>query len=38
MKFGLIEVDRATQERTMKPSARFLGRIARANKLTLPDS
>jgi beta-glucosidase len=38
MKFGLIEVDRATQERTMKPSARFLGRIARTNKLTLPDS
>jgi len=38
MKFGLIGVDRATQERTMKPSARFFGRIARANRLTLPDS
>jgi beta-glucosidase len=29
--FGLIAVDRATQERTVKPSARYLGGIARAN-------
>jgi len=29
--FGLIAVDRETQERTVKPSARFLGEIARAN-------
>jgi beta-glucosidase len=30
-KFGLVGVDRATQVRTVKPSARFLGAIARAN-------
>lgn len=29
--FGLIAVDRETQERTVKPSARWLGAIARAN-------
>ncbi len=29
--FGLIAVDRRTQERTFKPSARWLGRIARAH-------
>ena len=29
--FGLIAVDRETQLRTTKPSARYLGRIARAN-------
>ena len=29
MHFGLIEVDRATQERLVKPSARFLGELAR---------
>lgn len=29
--FGLVAVDRATQKRTIKPSARFLGAIARAN-------
>ena len=28
--FGLIAVDRATQERTVKPSARWLGDVARA--------
>lgn len=28
-KFGLISVDHATQQRTMKPSARHLGAIAR---------
>jgi beta-glucosidase len=29
--FGLIAVNRETQERTIKPSARWLGTIARAN-------
>jgi beta-glucosidase len=29
--FGLIAVDRATQERTVKPSGRWLGRVARDN-------
>jgi beta-glucosidase len=38
MEFGLIAVDRRTQVRTLKPSARFLGQIARKNKLVLPDS
>ena len=37
MKFGLIGVDRTTQERTVKPSARVLGAIAKANKMVLPD-
>jgi len=32
-KFGLIAVDRATQTRHLKPSARRLGAIARANAL-----
>jgi beta-glucosidase len=32
-KFGLIAVDRTTQERTVKPSARFLGEIARQNRI-----
>ncbi len=31
--FGLIAVDRETQKRTVKPSARWLGAIARANRL-----
>ena len=31
--FGLIAVDRESQERTLKPSARWLGRVARANAL-----
>ena len=30
-KFGLIAVDRKTQTRTVKPSARYLGAFARAN-------
>ena len=30
--FGLIAVDRATQQRTLKPSAHWLGAIARANR------
>ncbi|MGZ3621410.1 MAG: family 1 glycosylhydrolase, partial [Candidatus Binataceae bacterium] len=32
-KFGLIAVDRETQRRTVKPSAEWLGRIARANEI-----
>jgi beta-glucosidase len=35
-KFGLVAVDRATQERTLKPSARYLGGIAQANVLRDP--
>ncbi len=34
--FGLLAVDRTTQARTVKPSARWLGTIARANALTSP--
>jgi beta-glucosidase len=34
--FGLVAVDRTTQERTVKPSARWLGRVARANALVTP--
>jgi beta-glucosidase len=30
-RFGLIDVDRKTMKRTIKPSARVLGKIARAN-------
>ena len=36
-KFGLCEVDRATFERRPKPSAHWLGRVARANSLEGPD-
>jgi beta-glucosidase len=32
-RFGLVEVDRATQERRVKPSARWLGEVARRNGL-----
>jgi len=32
--FGLIAVDRSTQERTVKPSARWLGEVARRNALS----
>jgi beta-glucosidase len=32
-KFGLIAVDRATQRRTVKPSAEWLGRVARNNDI-----
>lgn len=32
-RFGIVDVDRATQLRTPKPSAHFLGRIARTNAL-----
>ena len=31
--FGLVAVDRETQTRTVKPSARWLGEIARANRI-----
>jgi beta-glucosidase len=31
--FGLVAVDRTTQERTVKPSAQWLGAVARANAL-----
>ena len=34
--FGLVAVDRVTQARTPKPSARWLGDIARANALSEP--
>ena len=34
--FGLIAVDRETQQRTVKPSARLLGEIARANSIEQP--
>lgn len=33
MRFGLVGVDHATQERTIRPSARFLGGIAREGRL-----
>ena len=36
MTFGLIAVDRETQERTVKKSGRFLGEAARANRVVLP--
>jgi beta-glucosidase len=35
-KFGIIEVDRTTQKRTPKPSAYWLGNVARENRLKLP--
>jgi beta-glucosidase len=31
MRYGLIDVDRSTMRRTIKPSAKYLGQIARAN-------
>ena len=37
-KFGLIGVDRQTQERSVKDSARFLGRVARQNALVSDDA
>jgi beta-glucosidase len=36
MRFGLIAVDRGTQERTVKPSGRLYARIAAANALPDP--
>ena len=38
MKFGLIAVDRTTQAREPKPSARFLGDIARKNAMKVAGS
>lgn len=35
MQFGLIAVDRSTQARTPKPSAQFLGEVARSNALVI---
>jgi beta-glucosidase len=32
-RFGIVDVDRATQRRTVKPSGQLLGRIATANSL-----
>ena len=32
-RFGLVEVDRATQQRVVKPSGHWLGAVARANQL-----
>ena len=32
-KFGIIQVDRATQKRMAKPSAQFLGKISKTNQL-----
>lgn len=36
--FGLIAVDRETQKRAVKPSARWLGAVARANRLPISQS
>ena len=36
-KFGLVSVNRDTQERTVKPSGRYLGSIARRNGVLEPD-
>jgi beta-glucosidase len=33
-RFGIIDVDRSTQERIVKPSARWLGEVARNNALS----
>lgn len=34
-RFGIIAVDRATQKRTPKPSAYWLGHVARSNRLSI---
>ena len=36
-KFGLVAVDRETQERTVRPSGKFLGEIAKSGKLAASD-
>lgn len=36
-KFGLIAVDRETQQRTVKATGEWLGRVARANSTEVPD-
>jgi beta-glucosidase len=35
VKFGLIAVDRTTQQRTPKPSAQWTGGIAKANAINI---
>ena len=35
-RFGIIDVDRTTQQRTVKPSGQWLGQVARANRFPLP--
>ena len=37
-RFGLVAVDRSTQQRSVKPRARWLGAVARANALMTPGS
>lgn len=37
-KFGIIAVDRETQTRTPKPSAYWLGRVAKENRIDMPDT
>ena len=32
-KFGLVAVERQTQERTIKPSAHYLGAVVRGNRI-----
>jgi beta-glucosidase len=34
-RFGIIDVDRSTQQRVVKPSGQWLGRIARANRFPI---
>jgi beta-glucosidase len=36
-KFGLVSVNRETQERVIKPSGRYLGSIARRNAMPDPE-
>jgi len=36
MRFGLIGVDRSTLDRTVRPSAYFLGEIGRTGRLAGP--
>ena len=36
-RFGIIDVDRRTQQRTVKPTGQWLGQVARANRFPLPD-
>jgi len=35
MRFGLVDVDRATLARTVRPSGRFLGDVARTGRLAV---
>jgi beta-glucosidase len=34
MRFGIVGVDRTTQERTIKPSARWLSEVVKSNRLS----